>query len=458
MVHVHLIGIGGTGLSAIARVLLESGYRVSGSDRQISPLVQSVAADGATFYLGHKPENVKGADLVVRSSAIPDDNSEVLAARSLGIPVLKRAEFLSTLLAGKKTIAIAGTHGKTTTTAMVIWILSRLGLDPSFIVGGFIPGLDTNAKAGQGSVFVIEADEYDYMFLGLSPAIEVITNVEHDHPDCFPTLADFEAAFRDFVDRLIPDGILVVCGDHPNLADYAAQAAQNGHVAWTYGMRNPENHYMATGWQADPGLGDSRFQFTINGRLAVEVGLQVPGWHNVQNATAALAVADQLGLSLQDSARALADFQGTARRFEIIGEVAGITMVSDYAHHPTEIKATLAAARARYPGRKIWAVWQPHTYSRTRLMLESFLSSFQDADHVLITEIYPAREEIDPLFSSRQIVAALEHPQAAFAPTIPSAVDTLAARLEPGDVLIVLSAGDADQICPQVLEKLAASA
>jgi len=458
MTHVHLIGIGGTGLSAIARVLLESGYQVSGSDRQNSPLAQSVAAAGATLYLGHRPENVHGADLVVRSSAIPDDNAEVLAARSLGIPVLKRADFLGTLMAGKETIAIAGTHGKTTTTAMVIWILSRLEQDPSFIVGAVIPGLDTNARYGQGSAFVIEADEYDRMFLGLSPALAIITNVEHDHPDCFPTPAEFQAAFRDFVERLTPQGILLVCGDHPNTAVYADQAIQHGKRALTYGLNNPENHYLASGWQADPAGGGSQFQFVVQGRPAVSVRLQVPGWHNVQNAAAAMAVADQLGLSLGDSARALADFRGTARRFEIIGEAAGVTVVSDYAHHPTEIRATLAAARARYPGRDIWAVWQPHTYSRTRLMLSSFLESFQDADHVLITEVYAAREARDPAFSSRQIVAALDHPHAAYAPNIPFAVEKLAASLKPEDILIVLSAGDADQICPQVLARLATSA
>jgi UDP-N-acetylmuramate--alanine ligase len=357
-------------------------------------------------------------------------------------------------LAEKDTIAIAGTHGKTTTTAMVIWILSRLGQEPSFILGGVIPNLDTNARAGKGSVFVIEADEYDRMFLGLSPALAVITNVEHDHPDCFPKPEDFQAAFRDFVDRLTPNGILLVCGDQPNMEDFAHQAETNGNQSISYGLHNPKNHYLAIGWMPDPARGGSSFDLLVGGKQAAVITLQVPGWHNAQNAVAALAVADQLGLSLEESASALADFPGTGRRFEIIGEVKGITMVSDYAHHPTEIKATLAAARDRFPGRDIWAVWQPHTYSRTQLMLDSFLESFQDADHVVITEVYPAREAVNPDFSSSEIVAAMDHPHAAFAADFPSLVETLVASLSMGDVMIVLSAGDADQICAQVFDRL----
>jgi UDP-N-acetylmuramate--alanine ligase len=458
MKHVHLIGIGGSGLSAIARLLLESGYRVSGSDHQNSSLAQSVAAAGAILYLVHQPENVTGADVVVRSSAVPDDNVEVLAARALGIPVLKRADFLGTLLTGKDTIAVAGTHGKTTTTAMVIWILSWLGQEPSFILGSVIPGLDTNARAGKGSAFVIEADEYDYMFLGLSPTLAVITNVEHDHPDCFPTPEAFQTAFREFVDRLVTEGVLLVCGDYPNLAGYALQAESNGNRSYSYGMKNSQNYYLAKGLEPDPSRGGYKFELVMRGRPAVSASLRVPGWHNVQNAVAALAVSDQLGLPLVDCANALAEFRGTERRFEIIGETEGITVVSDYAHHPTEIMATLAAARTRFPDRRIWAVWQPHTYTRTQLMLDSFLESFQDADHVLITEVYPAREAVNPNFSSRQIVAALDHPKAAYADDYTSLIESLVVGLEPGDVMIVLSAGDADQICNQVLERLATEA
>lgn len=455
MKHIHLIGIGGTGLSAIARVLLESGYRVSGSDRQNSPLSQSIEQAGAIFYLGHRPDHVRGADIVVRSSAIADDNVEVIAAKSLGIPVLKRVDFLDQLLAGKDTIAIAGTHGKTSTTAMVVWILSQLEQDPSFIVGGVLDGMGTNAHAGKGSSFVIEADEYDHMFLGLTPSIAVITNVEHDHPDCYPTAEDFFDAFRGFIGRLTAKGVLLVCGDHPNLVELMDFAESNGNLVLTYGIDNAQNHYLATGLKMDPVRGGFDFVFTTHDGRAVPASLQVPGRHNVQNATAALAVADQLGLCLSESAGALASFTGTGRRFEIIGEISEVTVVSDYAHHPTEIKATLAAARSRFPTRNIWAVWQPHTYSRTRLMLQSFLASFQDAHHVLVMDVYPAREPVDPDFSSRQIVTALPHPHAVYTPSAGEAIDYLTDNLAPGDVLVVLSAGDADQICPQVLQNLA---
>jgi UDP-N-acetylmuramate--alanine ligase len=454
MKHVHLIGIGGTGLSAIARVLLESGYTVSGSDRQYSPLAEAVESAGARLYLGHRPENVNGADIVVRSSAVLDDNVEVQAARSRGVPVLKREAFLDYLLAGKQGIAVAGTHGKTTTTAMIAWMLTELGQDPSFILGGIISGLETNAHAGHGETFVIEADEYDRMFLGLNPQIAVITNVEHDHPDCYPTAEDFRNAFRDFVNHLRPGGALLACGDVPTTADVLAIARSNGNRALTYGVYNPENDYQAFDLNPNSERGGYDFRVRRDDQESLSVSLQVPGVHNVQNAIGALAVADLLGVSLPEAARALSGFRGTGRRFEIIGESRGVTVISDYGHHPTEIKATLSAARTRYPGREIWAVWQPHTYSRTKLMIGAFVSSFEDAHKVLVTEVYPAREPIDLEFSAKQVVDAMTHSDVYFIPELTDTVDYIAAHLETGDVLIVLSAGDADQICTQVLAAL----
>jgi UDP-N-acetylmuramate--alanine ligase len=453
MSHVHLIGIGGTGLSAIARILLESGYTVSGSDMRYSQLAKAVESAGAKIYLGHRPENLRGADIVVRSSAVPEDNLEVKIALRLGIPVLKRSEFIGKLMKGKRTIAVAGTHGKTTTTAMIAWGLTQLDQDPSFILGGVISRLETNAKSGKGDTFVVEADEYDRMFLGLNPDIAVVTNIEHDHPDCFPTKEEYTDAFRQFVSHLPANGILISCGDDQETSELLAIDDLKGKKHLTYGIENPENEMRALDVNPNPLRGGFEFSVAPNDQV-IHIALQVPGIHNVLNALAALTVFDQLGLSLEASARTLEKFQGTGRRFELVGEAGGVTVISDYAHHPTEIKATLSAAKTRYPGREIWAVWQPHTYSRTKLLLSEFINSFSDALHVLILEIYSAREPLDKSFSGRQIVDAMRHPDVQFASDVNKAVGMLSSQLKAFDVLIVLAAGDADQICARVLANI----
>ncbi len=460
----HLIGIGGTGLSAIARVLLESGWHVSGSDRQLSSLAKELQQAGATVYTGHSPENVAGADLVIRSSAIPDDNVEVQAARLAEIPVLKRAEFLGELLSGRTGIAVAGTHGKTTTTAMIAWMLAALGQDPSYIIGGVSTNLGTNAHAGQGPAFVIEADEYDRMFLGLAPRVAVVTNIEHDHPDCYPTPEDFYGAFRLFMGRLSPEGLLVACSDDRGAARLLAEARAEGRRTVSYGLASwlgrPPVDFSAQ--QLEPGVAGG-YHFTAvrkTGRNreappGVEVDLQVPGQHNVRNALAALAVADELGLPLEQAAQALGNYRGAGRRFELRGEAGGIAVIDDYAHHPTEIRATLSAARARFPGRALWVVWQPHTFSRTRTLLEEFVTAFDDADHVLVTAIYAAREtQPEDSFSAQRVVAAMQYPDVHYIPELPKVTGYLLEHLEPGDVLLVLSAGDADQVSAQVLAGL----
>jgi UDP-N-acetylmuramate--alanine ligase len=455
MTHVHLIGIGGTGLSAIARVLLESGYTVSGSDRSLSPLAQSLQAAGVRVYLGHQPENISGADLVVRSSAISDDNPEVQAARAAGIPVYKRADFLGRLMQNCTGIAVAGTHGKTTTTAMITWMLVALQQDPSYIVGGVLKNLGANAHAGKGSIFVIEADEYDRMFLGLQPQMIVVTNMEHDHPDCYPTPADYALAFRQFCDRLQPDGTVFTCADDPG-AQALYRDIAGTRRAYTYGFA-ADADYQALNLTLSA-QGSAHFDAVhrqSDGSLTklASVELHVPGEHNVRNALAAMAVAHQLNLSLAQAARALESFSGTGRRFEVRGEEAGVTVIDDYAHHPTEIRATLAAARARYHNRRIWAVWQPHTYSRTQTLLDAFAASFDDADRVIVTDIYAAREP-KQAFSGADIVRRMEHPAAQFISTLDAVSSYLIHQLQPGDVLIVLSAGDADQISANVLEAL----
>ena len=452
MTRIYLIGIGGSGLSAIARVLLEMGYTVSGSDRAESSFTRELQSVGVTIHIGHSPENVTGADLVVRSSAIPDDNPEVVAARQAGIAVLKRADFLASLMEGKTCIAVAGTHGKTTTTAMIAWLLTAMNQEPSYIIGGVLANLGTNAHYGKGSAFVVEADEYDRMFLGLKPTIEVVTNIEHDHPDCYPTLADLQEAFREFVHNLSPEGTLIACSEDPGANTLCSEAENNGKAVLAYGLEPSASHAHKVETYASfisvNGKGGFNFNACVLGN-SVSVELQVPGKHNILNALAALTVAQLLNLPLVQAARALSQFTGTMRRFEVRGDVNGITIIDDYAHHPTEIQATLAAARYRFPGSRLWVVWQPHTYSRTQMLLHDFANSFGNADEVIVTEIYPAREP-KQAFSSKKVVEAMQQP-AHFIADLSEVTKFLNMNLHSGDVLLVLSAGDADQISTNVL-------
>ncbi len=452
--HIHFIGIGGTGLSAIARVLLEQGHKVSGSDRKYSSFAQAVEQAGAQVTVGHKAENIQGANIVIRSSAIPDDNVEVQAALQAGIPVLKRVDFLGRLMAGQLGVAVAGTHGKTTTTSMIVWMLSALDQNPTFIVGGVVQNLGVNAGAGTGPVFVIEADEYDYMFLGLDPQIAVVTNVEHDHPDIFPTPEAFRQAFRDFGGRLAPGGVLLFCADDEGAAQLAAEVKAE-HETLSYGIGSTHLVYHAQALRLNE-RGGFTFDLYKAGNEepeAAAIALQIPGKHNVQNALAALAVADQLELSLPAAAQALAEFQGSKRRFEVRGEFAGVTIIDDYAHHPTEIQVTLEAAREKYPQQTIWALWQPHTFSRTRTLFERFTQAFGAADRVIVTKVFPAREPIPPDFSAQDVVDAMEHPAALHLPELEDVTEFLAENLSPGDVLLTLTAGDAIQISAQLAER-----
>jgi UDP-N-acetylmuramate--alanine ligase len=455
MTRIHLIGIGGTGLSAIARVLLEMGHSVSGSDRVESTFTRDLQSSGVTISIGHRAENVRNVDLVVRSSAIPDNNPEVTAAHAQRIPVLKRADFLGILMDGKTSIAIAGTHGKTTTTAMIAWILSALGQEPSFICGGVLANLGVNARAGKGKTFVIEADEYDHMFLGLKPTIEVVTNIEYDHPDCYPTPADFQAAFVEFLYRLPAKGTLVAYADDSGSSDLMDNAKKLGKAVISYGLYESGEKERPIDVSAKDLVqnekGGLTFSVSVLGKRET-VELQLTGKHNVCNALAALSVTHLLALPLGDVAWALAQFTGTGRRFEIRGEVNGIIVIDDYAHHPTEILATLAAARTRYPSGHIWAVWQPHTYSRTQALFKEFTGAFSDADEVIVTEIYAARESKQN-YSSKQVVEAMPR-EARYIADLLDVSNYLIANLRPGDVVLVLSAGDADQISLEVLSRL----
>lgn len=451
MKHIHLIGIGGTGLSAIALLLKERGYTVSGSDRVMSPLARNLAEHGVIVYAGHDARNVADADAVVRSSAVPDDNPEVMAAREADIPVFKRSEFLGQLMEGCQGIAIAGTHGKTTTTAMAAWVFTRLGLDPTYIIGGVSKDLGNNAHAGTCDYFIIEADEYDNMFLGLTPHIEVVMSLEHDHPDCFPTRESYNQAFVRFVKRLEYGGTLIACADDKGTLWLAQNHKRDDIRTLLYGT-SPRANYRAENLVPN-NCGGFDFRATFHDAVLADVKLQVPGAHNALNALAVLAIVHAMGLPTDKAAAALNEFSGTGRRFEILGEAKGITVIDDYAHHPTAIRTTLAAARARYPKRRIWAVWQPHTYTRTVSLLEEFTASLMMADQVVITEVYAAREKGQG-FSSAAIVEGMAHPAAYFAPTLEDATQYLLHQLRAGDVLLVLSAGDADQVSAGVLAEL----
>jgi len=446
--RIHLIGIGGIGLSAMAKVLLEEGHRISGSDLKLSPITDGLVRLGAKVYKGHRAENVGDADLVVVSSAVPADNPEVIAAREKGVPVVKRDWMLGRMMKGRFGIAVAGSHGKTTITAMIALVLMEAGLDPSFIVGGILDNLGTNAKAGRGEHFVIEADEYDHTFLGLRPRIAVVANIEMDHPDCYPELDNLVEAFRDFLHLVPANGCIIGCGDEKRVREILGAREQERRVV-TYGLGEGVD-WRAVDIRSSEG-GGSDFVVLHEGQSVGEFALRIPGLHNVQNALAALAVSDYLGLDLTDVRGTLKRFQGVRRRFEVKGEVNGIVVVDDYAHHPTQIRGTLATARKCYPDREVWAVFQPHTYSRTKALLDEFAASFADADHVVVTDIYPAREFDDLGVSAADIVTRMKHPDARYISGLNEAAAHLLNHLKPGDVMITLGAGDGYEVGENIL-------
>ena len=452
MKHFHLVGIGGAGLSAIARVLLESGQLVSGSDEQETEFTARLRASGVRIFIGHAAQNIAGAELVLVSSAVASANPEVVAAVQAGLPVVKRQDFVGGMMAERVGLAIAGTHGKTTTAALTAYLLSRAGQQPSFIVGGLISDLDTNARHGTGLPFVVEADEYDRMFLGLRPTVAVVTNVEHDHPDCYPTFAEMQAAFDEFAALVPAQGVLIVCNDDAGARALAQSARKRGTRVVTYGLQTGAD------WRAEllqpNSAGGCDFLVSHAGR---ELGLartRLAGDHNVCNALAALAAVDYCGVPFATALPALRAFRGVGRRFEVKGEVHGITVVDDYAHHPTEIRATLASARQRFPGRPLWAMFQPHTYSRTRALMANFASSFGDADHVVVSDIYSAREASDAALSSADLIGAMQHVDAQYVGGLEAAAHTLAQRMRPGDVLLTLGAGTSHKVGELVLAEL----
>jgi UDP-N-acetylmuramate--alanine ligase len=453
--HYHLVGIGGSGLSAIAQVLLERGHQVSGSDQVASPSLHRLKELGAAVSLGHSADHLKGAQAVLVSSAIRPENPEVEAALRAGLPVYKRSEFLGDLTRGFQTIAISGTHGKTTTTGLIAYLLAAAGLDPSFVVGGALQDFGgASGHAGRGRYFVIEADEYDRTFLGLDPEIGVVTNVEHDHPDCYPSLTEVLAAFHEFLARIPEKGWVVPCADAPGAV--RAAAGVSAHLR-TYGIDASGADWVALRWQPQVGGGS---QFLVERkdagsrtRVLGQVATRLPGLHNVRNCLAALCVSDLCEISFDTASAAVARFQGARRRFEVLGETQGVLVVDDYAHHPSEIRATLAAARQHYPGRRIWAVWEPHTFSRTRALEQEFAESFENADQVIVLPIFRSREPEDPGYSAQGIASRIGE-RAAYLDGVESATEWITSRARPGDLVITLSAGEGNRVGTLLMNRL----
>ena len=447
-------------MSAIARVLHGWGLRVHGSDRRGSPVTAGLRAEGIDVVIGHAAGDIGSADLVLASSAVTDDNVELVAARQRGIHVMRRPEFLTDLTAGYDVIAIAGTHGKTTVTGMIALTLLEAGLDPTYVVGGVQANLGTNAHAGTGRHFVIEADEYRQTFLALRPSIAVVTNVEFDHPDCFENLGHVRLVFGEFVGNIVPGGLLVACSDDEISRAVAASHHANGGRVVTYGL----DPTAGSDWCATHLHGNERggvsfeaehggVAFTGNGAPA-EINLQLPGTFNVLNALATLAVATEVGVGWDVARRALESFEGTARRFEVLGEAAHVTVIDDYAHHPTQIRGNLQAAREKYGARRLVAVWEPHTFSRVRALYDAFMDAFHVADRVVVMPIYAAREVDDGSLTTRDLVRDLNHPAVWGGDSLDEVVAHLAGIASPGDVVLLMGAGNEYVVGRRLLEAL----
>jgi UDP-N-acetylmuramate--alanine ligase len=446
--HAHFIGIGGIGMSGIAEILLSLGFKVSGSDLRRSPVTDRLTQLGATVYEGHDAGNIAGATVVVTSSAVSPANPEVVEARARKIQVIQRAEMLAELMRLKYGIAIAGMHGKTTTTSMVAAVLAAGGLDPTVVVGGRVDALGSNAKLGASQFLVAEADESDRSFLKLSPILAIVTNLDREHMDCYRDMPDVEQAFLTFMDKVPFYGAVTACLDNPQLAAILPRAHRR---IFTYGVAS-EADFRLEFLASRPGS-FSCFRVITKSCALGPFELHVPGRHNVLNATAAVAIAHQLEVSSDKIAEGLRTFRGVDRRFQRRGSAHGITVVDDYGHHPTEIRATLAAARESTRG-GVHVVFQPHRYSRTRDLLDEFGGAFTDADTVVVLPIYAASEEPLPGITSELLAERIKGPRVHVASDFSSAIAAVCAAARDGDLILTLGAGSVSQLGPQILAAL----
>ena len=449
--HIHLVGIGGVGMSGIAEVLLTLGYRITGSDVRRSESIERLERLGAKVAIGHEPVNVEGAHVVVYSSAVARDNVEVHVARQRGIPVIPRAEMLAELMRLKYGIAIAGTHGKTTTTSMVGAVLGAAGLDPTVVVGGRVHGLGANARLGQGEFLVAEADESDGSFLKLSPTIAVVTTVDGEHLDHYADVDAIRAAFQTFVNKVPFYGAAVLCLDQPEIQRMIPAVDKR---VITYGLESGAD--LTARRLAFSGL-SSQFEVVQRGKVLGPATLQVPGGHNVLNALAAVAVGLDLEVPFASIQQALAGFTGVQRRFQVRGEVGGVLVVDDYGHHPAEIRATLAAAKAGFD-RRVLTVFQPHRYTRTQHLMQEFFTAFYQSDVLLVMDIYPAGETPIPGVHARDLaegVAAHGHREVHYMDGDRQGIlDFLCEDTRPGDLVLTLGAGDVGQLGGELLARL----
>jgi UDP-N-acetylmuramate--alanine ligase len=445
--HIHFVGIGGIGMSGLARILNAWGYTVSGSDAAASPLLEELKGEGIAVTIGHSATDAAAAaDLVVATAAVRLDNPEIAAALAAGRPLVKRARLLGALADARRGVAVAGSHGKSTTSGMIVAALRVFGADPSFAIGAVLAGVGTNAAPGAGEEMVVEADEYDWSFLHLHPHIAVVTNVEYDHPDLFPSTDAYDAAFATFIAGMRPEGTLVIAANDPGCARLMARHD------WS-----PPRSVVTFGESA---AADWRLERTEEGwrvtgpdDIAVPLSPGVSGRHNARNATAALAALVSLGYDAAAAAAALETFRGVGRRFETKGEARGVLVIDDYAHHPSEIGVTLRAAKERFPDRRLWAVFQPHTFSRLKALLPDFAASFTDADRVMILDVYAARETDDLGIASADLVRLL--PAGTLTARDPAdAARLLAEVVVPGDVVLTLGAGSITDTGPLLLDHL----